>query len=85
METFHQSLVSRTFFFNHLNNCLSCRLEIGYLFSFQVPISREVLDLLHIRDKLFVEISLDLGQLLYNICVMVHNICQISHQFIYFY
>ena len=36
-------------------------------------------------DQLLVSVSMDLGRLLQSICVMIHNIGQISHQFILFH
>jgi len=61
---------------------LSCRLQISQLLSLLIPINRQIPDLLHITDHLLVSISLDPGQLLHSICVTIHNIGQISHQFI---
>ena len=42
-------------------------------------ISCQFPDLLHIADHLLISVSLELGQLLHSICVMIHNIGQIRH------
>ena len=79
-----QSLLASTFLLDHLDDYLRRRLKISQLLSLQVSVNHQVPDLLHILDLLLVRISLDLGQLFHSICVMIHNIGQISHQVILF-
>ena len=74
-----QTLLASFFILDHLDDYLSRRLKISQLLSLLIMISRQVPDLLHIADHLFVSVSFDLGQLLQSICVTIYNIGQISH------
>jgi hypothetical protein len=74
-----QTLITNTSLFNHPDDYLCRRLKISQLLGFLIMISRQLFDLLHILDHLLVRVSLDLGQLLQSICLVIHNIGQASH------
>ena len=71
-KAIQQTLATSLLVLDHVDDYFGRRLKISQLLG-------ELPDLLHITDRLFVSISLNLGQLLHNICVTIHNICQISH------
>ena len=74
-----QTLATSIPLLDHPDDYLSRRLKISQLLSLLITISCQLPDLLHITDHLFVSVSFDLGQLLHSICMMIHNIGQISY------
>ena len=72
MKAIQQTLATNFLVLDHVDDYFGSRLKISQLLG-------ELPDLLRITDQLYISISLDLGQLLHNICVTIHNICQISH------
>ena len=71
-KTLRQTFFSSSLVLHNVNDYFGRPFKIRQLLG-KLP------DLLRITDRLFVSISLDLGQLLHSICVMIHNIGQISH------
>jgi hypothetical protein len=83
-KTLQQTLAASTFFLDNPVDYLCHSLKISQLLDLLITINRQVPNLLHVLDHPFVRISLDLGQLLHSICLAIHNIGQVSHQFILF-